>query len=375
MKVTSDQFDFFVILQTSFVSFEHNCLTHIFSHSDSSTGGGGALFATGGNANVSVRFCKFANNSAPSYGGAIFCSRARVRSIHSCEFQYNRANRGGAINFAYGIEAMLFATNNTFYKNSATDSGGALYIWETALNLSNSFIVSNTATMGGAVYYVGQNSKLFMLHCTFSENRFECAVCIFYSTLIVRNSNFSDNVEDGLFLRNTGTEIVHSSFCNNSITAAGDVSILLLITHTSFSRNSDARSALILSSYRTLIQNCSFIANGDAGISGTITMSRDITMELRLYNNKFLVPNLQSLDQLKCLFSMLEIQSVGNKPATVYLWDTFVQHADKETHTQNNSSMLSISNCVSENGANWTQRFSRFASGKLHGNTVTPNIK
>ncbi len=122
--------------------------------------GGGAIYSQG---TLTVDTCKFYNNTAagdannmiPGHGGAIWASSGSV-SIYSSAFVLNGADFGGAVGTDQGV--FLRADDSEFFGNTATKSGGALYIGAVDDNQFNTIIthtdfVSNTAgASGGGIY-------------------------------------------------------------------------------------------------------------------------------------------------------------------------------------------------------------------------------
>lgn len=99
---------------------------------------GGAVFVKNGST-VTIKNSLFKSNKATS-GGAITNHGKMV--IDKCNFTSNSATNGGAL---YGGGKTSTIRNSIFYKNSATKTGGALFINEGNVNMKSSMIVSNTA--------------------------------------------------------------------------------------------------------------------------------------------------------------------------------------------------------------------------------------
>ena len=68
----------------------------------------------------------------------------------------------------------LYAVNCTFENNSATNWGGAIYLYfaydEDTNPIINSTFINNVAKKGGAIY-VGDESSLTTFNCTFIKNK------------------------------------------------------------------------------------------------------------------------------------------------------------------------------------------------------------
>jgi len=103
----------------------------------------------------------FQNNKA-FYGGAVYCENPWIHLILSNElYLSNSAQIGGAIYKSTDDSGIVMNHNSiqisetTFQENTASDKGGAIYLDQEALDLGNSVFISNHATHGGAVCFVG----------------------------------------------------------------------------------------------------------------------------------------------------------------------------------------------------------------------------
>lgn len=102
---------------------------------------------------VSIANSDFNQNRSP-YGGAIRTSSETLLNVQGSGFQKNQAvNLGGAIlaNGVANITTTLFQENTAL--GTALSGGGAIYVQGTAsrLNLSNSALLKNEASIGGAI--------------------------------------------------------------------------------------------------------------------------------------------------------------------------------------------------------------------------------
>ncbi|KAL4434692.1 hypothetical protein ABPG74_017112 [Tetrahymena malaccensis] len=86
--------------------------------------------------------------------GGVFKIQGSYANITNSYFKNNLAAKGGAINFI-SIDYQASFYNCTFYKNVATQFGGAIYLYDTYLYTENTTIVSNKALIGGGIYYNG----------------------------------------------------------------------------------------------------------------------------------------------------------------------------------------------------------------------------
>lgn len=102
---------------------------------------------------------------------SLFISNPR---IGNCVFQYNNANRGGAISITTGTRIGRVKIHNcTFYKNSAS-LGAAIYFdsgdQDGFLDLSNCSFKANQALQQGPCIYSALNGNLDVRNTVFEEN-------------------------------------------------------------------------------------------------------------------------------------------------------------------------------------------------------------
>ncbi|HHP7237608.1 right-handed parallel beta-helix repeat-containing protein [Longibacter sp.] len=129
--------------------------------SNTASGGGGAVFTDGGT--LSVTRSVFGQNvtSGTFGGGAIYLVGADAR-FTSTTFAGNDASGmipGGAIQAVEGSTVEAF--NSVFSGNDATGSrGGAVYLFDSVLQATNTTMASNAAADGSAVFVDGTGSAI-----------------------------------------------------------------------------------------------------------------------------------------------------------------------------------------------------------------------
>ncbi|BDZ71299.1 DUF1565 domain-containing protein [Methanobacterium petrolearium] len=143
-------------------------------------GVGGAILNLG---TLNVLNCRFSDNEADYYGGAIYnygdlsvynsiftenlvsdwseyfvggaiCNMANM-NVTNCTFTHNTAGTGGAISSQTDPGYTMIITGNMFTGNSATNYGGAFYIYNgdyTSNIIQFNRIVGNTASQGDGIY-------------------------------------------------------------------------------------------------------------------------------------------------------------------------------------------------------------------------------
>lgn len=138
-----------------------------FEGNQAVTGSGGAIYTS---SMLTAKNTTFSNNSAKSYGGAIYASKGsatyntRIVNFENCSFVGNNATSGGAValysgSAEYNEGAIATVYNSQFVSNTAS-SGGAFYLNRMAsLSVYNSTLSENSATVeGGAIYIIGKST-------------------------------------------------------------------------------------------------------------------------------------------------------------------------------------------------------------------------
>jgi predicted outer membrane repeat protein len=110
--------------------------------------------------------CSFYRNTATSAGGAIFNSGGRP-SLGSCMFKCNHASGGGAI--AYGGVNLKLA-NCIFRNNSSLYWGGALESYGQSLELVDCMFINNSAGQSGGAFN-NSGASTTLVGCRFTGNR------------------------------------------------------------------------------------------------------------------------------------------------------------------------------------------------------------
>ena len=193
---------------------DFNASNTIFIGSSSSNGGG--LYS---DENANLDNCTFANNTASGYGGAIYVYGG-VLNISNSLFVDNRASDyGGAI---AGRSYSTIEIDNTVFKNNyaSNRAGGALYLIDSELRMSNSQLINSTSVFGGAITLI--SSDLNATNITARNNKakyYGGAVYSLYGDAVIVNSTFNGNsARDGgaLFIDDADVfKIDNNHFANN----------------------------------------------------------------------------------------------------------------------------------------------------------------
>lgn len=170
---------------------------------NSATDSGGAVYVYFGD--VSIQESTFDTNSAGTYGGAVFAYYGTV-TIADSQFYDNSADRGGAVGTydRAGVNTHEIV-GSTFRGNSAsTSGGGAVYAYDSGLEVENSTFASNTASRGGGAILInddGGASSTTITSSTFSGNA----------------ANYGGGFYGGGAIYTKGaTDVVNSTFVGNS---------------------------------------------------------------------------------------------------------------------------------------------------------------
>jgi len=156
---------------------------------------GGAFINSGGT--VTITNSAFTSNMAHNYsdyntGGAIYNALAGPGSITIQEstFSGNSGSDGGAI-FNYGL---LDIINSTFSENTASFSGGAIYVHNNTASLINVTLSGNVASSNGGGIFNDNDGTLNFIN-TIIANSTSSSDC--YNDEGTINTNTNNLVEDG----------------------------------------------------------------------------------------------------------------------------------------------------------------------------------
>lgn len=194
----------------------------IFNHRESYMASVGGF--TIRNSNISM------HSSTDSYGGAIRIFEASP-TIYDCVFENCQADIGGAIEIRgySGVKAKPYIYDCVFRSNSAVNNrGGAIALHNDAepVMIDNCTFESNTATYSGGAIYIDVSSNLVGLSIT---------DCVF-------NSNSSDDL-GGAISSNDPCEISRNTFYDNGATIDGGGSIYFSGSDLALTRNIIANSS------------------------------------------------------------------------------------------------------------------------------------
>lgn len=154
-----------VLYQTDhFMNAEYSVWDGFTIQNGNSGAGGGAYLC------CNSRFvnCKFLNNTANGFGGAVYAITAYYENstvrFNNCVFEGNSGSLGGAYCDMMGSSIV----NCRFTGNTAQTRGGAYYVYANKEpKIVNSIFDGNNADMGGGLYTKG---KITIINCDFIRN-------------------------------------------------------------------------------------------------------------------------------------------------------------------------------------------------------------
>jgi len=237
---------------------------------------GGGIFAdqvTGTGYNTTIANCTFENNTATESGGGMFINR-RIAAIENCVFQNNNSKTGGAL---AGYDADLTISDSTFNSNQAnlgpatSQRGGAVWtIYQTPVIQRSTFTGNSAGHIGGAVEF-NQPQSAMVSECEFTNNQ----------TL---NSTGGGGAIAGMWdgvSEKPSVTITDSSFVNNtSLLEGGGVYsyyCYMLIQDSRFQGNTAVNGGGVMLDYKiagaskvSRIEGCLFMGNTATTIGGAV---------------------------------------------------------------------------------------------------------
>lgn len=254
-----------------------------------------------------INNCVFSHNTSGANGGGLSC-KGDV-TIRTCSFSANKAEEGnGGAFYWYDPNATTeqpVKINNTSFVNNESVSGGAIWMRDFDAEISDCFIIGNTAEFGGGLYLVEGN--LEMNHANFQENT---ATGLFgggLSGLVLSGTlascQFMDNSATGpessggaIRLTNSDSvDIINSLFVRNlTKNQGGAIGAYLgsapIITNSTFSENSVYEMGggvfCDLSSKAT-IKDCIFSQNEKYAIYESAENNPGVTVDYCLFYNNY----------------------------------------------------------------------------------------
>lgn len=270
---------------------------------EATSGSGGAIYLdTAGD--LYLGSSTIEDNTAHSNGGAVFSTGTNCNIVlNGTHVIGNSATYGGAIYSGCGASI----TGGTISGNSATGSGGVLYMGNVISSILDCEIYENTAgDKGGVVYASSQSSSLSIGEgCEVHDN--------------------SANVEGGVVYSYNAVEIYDSNFQKNSAGSGGAIftpigTTSVTISNTDFTEHTAVSSGGAVHCYGTLsVNGCTMSDNtafaGGAIYAGTVTLDA-----VDFYGNKANGAGgaIYGLTSVSLADTILDNNSAENSGGTIY---------------------------------------------------------
>lgn len=181
--------------------------------------------------NVFLDNCTFINNTA-KYGGAIYMTQGLLEISNSRFFNNSAYSYGGAIAALYDTE--VYINNSCFISDkSYKNAGGAIYLLDSFLSSYNMTIANCSATFGGAITSLRSKTILDYFNAVNNSAIYDGGVIYqMYNDVSITNSRFINNAANNggaIFVDGVETfELEYNTFeKNQAISIAGAVYSLL----------------------------------------------------------------------------------------------------------------------------------------------------
>ncbi|MFA5667156.1 MAG: choice-of-anchor Q domain-containing protein [Candidatus Cloacimonadaceae bacterium] len=138
-------------------------------------------------------------------GGAIYLNNGMVQ-LSECSITNGTALKGGAIS-AIGSGSNLSINGSTFSSNQAQQSGGFLFAEDANISVYATQIAENSAAEGGAISVIGSEAELSMYETTFS-------------------SNAAQEIGGAVYLDSANASLMESTFIGNESIYGGAIAIV-----------------------------------------------------------------------------------------------------------------------------------------------------
>ncbi len=113
----------------------------------------------------------FTNNKLRSAGAVDLTVADDILEVNNASFETNQATNDVAGVIRLRANTRAFIRDVIFSGNTSSSNGGAIYVDNAKLTLTNATFFQNTAvTNGGAIYATGANAQVDCIHCSIVEN-------------------------------------------------------------------------------------------------------------------------------------------------------------------------------------------------------------
>lgn len=135
---------------------------------NSATGWGGGVFAYNG-VTLKAKNTKFLGNTANTAGGILLWSNSSA-DLNNSEVSGNKATGNGGGVYVYDATCSLTASNGTVFRENSASSGGGIFSSGGTVTAEDSTFEKNTAVMNGGAIAATQNSSLTVRSSKVLEN-------------------------------------------------------------------------------------------------------------------------------------------------------------------------------------------------------------
>ena len=189
----------------------------------------GRVLQMGTNSYLTVNRCSFRNNRGIENGGVIYSPGADVVRVFDSTFINNHGHSVVWI----GSNSILMVVRCSFRNNRGIENGGVIFIHHTILSILCSTFCFNVANQhGGVIYSTASGHKTVSIEgSSFYNNTAIMNGGVIYMNhppLNIVGSNFSKNSAGGdggvLYLSGTQATVHNSTFTNNNVPNTGGVS-------------------------------------------------------------------------------------------------------------------------------------------------------
>ena len=203
--------------------------------------------------------CIFNSNGSSMSGGGIALFGDGDVTISESEFDFHTANKGGAI---YVEDASLTLTNVDITNNASVDGGyggGGLLVSNSETILSNVTFEGNSANSGpgGGLYLEGSETQCEIIDCSFLNN-------------------FSASDGSAINSAGTGRTRAGSSFHDTVTDGGGTIASVVTgftMTNTLMYGNSGRDGVIMCNGSNSTLTNCTIVGNNDTEVDPGLNSS------------------------------------------------------------------------------------------------------
>ncbi len=258
---------------------------------------------------VNITNSEFTRND----GGAVYI-KSNNALINNTEFNYNSAERGGAVEVISGTVVITWCS---FTNNKASYFGGAINVGSGSVSISNSELTNNRAGFdGGAISVKSGSASISNIELTNnSADYYGGAIRVYSGSVSIFNSELTNNSADyygGAICVDSGSaSISNSELTNNSADYEG--------------------GAIYVNLGSVFISN-SELTNNVANKGGAIDVFVYSTL---IINNTDITNNIRSLNISQSKVTFIGMNIVSNNNGPIYAFDSRVEFNGSTTLSNN----------------------------------------